>query len=241
MGPARSPLFQVLFVLQNVPWTAFELGAAKMTPLELDNGAAQFEISLILVETSSGMEGYITYFTRMYDATTISRMIEHYQMLLRRGCGESKATHCRWPLLTAKERKQVVEDWNRTEPQYPRDKCLHQLFEEQVARTPRAIAVVDEDRQLSYEELNRRANQIAHYLRKLGVGPDVVVGLCMERSIEMVVGVVGILKAGGAYMPVDPEYPAERLAYMLQDAQLNFQLTQERLRDIFAGFFRYMC
>jgi iturin family lipopeptide synthetase A len=233
---ARSPLFQVLFVLQNVPWTAFELGTAKMTPLELDNGAAQFEISLILVETSSGMEGYVTYFTRMYDATTISRMIEHYQMLLSGVAANPKQPIAWLPLLTAKERKQVVEDWNRTEPQYPRDKCLHELFEEQVVRTPQVIAVVDEDRQLSYEELNRRANQIAHYLRKLGVGPDVVVGLCMERSIEMVVGVVGILKAGGAYMPLDPEYPAERLAYMLQDAQLNFLLTQERLRDIFSSF-----
>ncbi|HLJ26155.1 MAG TPA: amino acid adenylation domain-containing protein [Candidatus Angelobacter sp.] len=233
---ARSPLFQVLFILQNVPWTAFELGAAKMLPLELDNGAAQFEITLILVETSSGMEGCISYYTDLYDAATISRMIEHYQMLLS-GVVENPNQPMAWlPLLTANERQRVVEEWNRTEAQYPLDKCVHELFEEQVARTPRAVAVVDEYRQFSYQELNRHANQIAHHLRTLGVGPDVVVGLCMERSVEMVVGMLGVLKAGGAYVPFDPEHPTERLAYMMQDVQLNFLLTQERLRDIFAGF-----
>jgi amino acid adenylation domain-containing protein len=232
----RMPLFQVLFVLQNVPFTALELGAAKMLPFDVDNGAAQFEISLMLEETSTGMQGSIPYNTDLFDAATIRRMIEHYQMLLSGVVGNPKQPIASLLLLTGNERKQVTEDWNRTEAQYPRDKCLHELFEEQVTRTPLAMAVVDEYRELSYEELNRRANQIARYLRKLGVEPDVIVGLCMERSVEMVVGLLGILKAGGAYMPLDPEYPAERLTYMLQDAQLKFLLTQERLQDIFAGF-----
>jgi amino acid adenylation domain-containing protein len=232
----RSPLFQVMFVLQNVPRTALELGTAKMLPFEIDTGAAQFEISLILAETGSAMEGFVEYNTGLFEAATVTRMIGHYQMLLSGIVANPSQSIVVLPLLTAKERKQVIEEWNRTEAQYPREKCVHELFEEQVARTPQAVAVVDKDGQLSYEELNRRANQIAHYLRKLGVGPDVVVGLCIEPSVEMVVGLLGVLKAGGAYVPLDPEYPAERLAYMMQDAQLNFLLTQELLRDMFAGF-----
>ena len=232
----RSPLFQVLFVLQNVPWRALELGAAKMLPFEIDSGAAQFEMSLMLVETSSGMEGSVSYNTDLFDAATISRMIDHYLMLLS-GIVENPKQPVAWlPLLTAEEKELVVEKWNRTESQYPLDKCLHEMFEEQVARTPMAVAVVDDSRRVTYDELNRRANQIAHYLRKLGVGADVVIGLSMERSIEMVMGVLGILKAGGAYLPLDPEYPADRLAYMMRDAQLNFVLTQESLQNTFAGF-----
>jgi iturin family lipopeptide synthetase A len=232
----RMPLFQALFVFQNVPFTALELGAAKMLPFDIDNGAAQFEVSLMLEETGSGMAGSIAYNTDLFDPATISRMIEHYQTLLSGIVGDPKQPIAALPLLTAKEKKQVIEEWNRTEAPYPLDRCLHEMFEKQVTRTPRALAVVDEYRQLSYEELNRSANQIAHYLKKLGVGPDVIAGICMERSAEMVVGLLGILKAGAAYMPLDPEYPAERLAYMMQDAQLSFLLTQQRLQDIFAGF-----
>ncbi len=233
---ARSPLFQVLFVLQNVPWTALELGPAKMTPLELDNGASPFEISVSLIETNSGLEGYITYYTELFDAASISRMIEHYQMLLSGIVDNPERPIASLPLLRDDERKRVVEEWNRTEAHYSLDKCLHELFEEQVARTPWADAVIDGYRHVTYDELNRHANQIAHYLRKLGVGPDVVVGLCIDSSIEMVMGLLGVLKAGGAYLPLDPEFPAERLAYMMRDAQLNFLLTQERHRDMFAGF-----
>ena len=123
------------------------------------------------------------------------------------------------PLLSGAERKQLVEEWNDTAADYPRDKCLHELFGERPLRTPDAVAVVYEDRRLSYGELDARSNQLAHHLRTLGVGPEVVVGLCVERSLEMVVGLLGILKAGGAYLPLDPGYPAERLAYMLSDAR----------------------
>lgn len=232
----QMPLFQVLFVFQNVPFTGLQLGAAKMLPFDVDNGAAQFDVTMMLEETSSGMEGSIAYNTGLFHAATITRMIEHYQMLLN-GIVKAPDQPIAWlPLLTAGERAQVIEEWNRTETQYSRKECLHDLFEAQAASTPGATAVVDGDREFSYDELNRRANQVARHLKKLGAGPDVIVGLCMERSAEMVVGMLGILKAGGAYMPLDSEYPAERLNYMLQDAQLRFLLTQERLKDIFADF-----
>src|SRR5207248_74364 len=119
-----------------------------------------------------------------------------------------------------KERQQLLVDWNATQAAYPKDKCIHLLFEAQVERTPEAVAVVFDRQQLTYRELNQRANQLAHYLQKLSVGPDVLVGICVERSLEMVVGLLGILKAGGAYVPLDPTYPSERIAFMLEDAQV---------------------
>ena len=133
------------------------------------------------------------------------------------------------PILTSTEKHQLLVEWNDTQADYPRDKCIHQLFEEQAAKTPDAIAVVFGEEQLTYQELNNRANQLAHYLQKLGVRPEVLVGICVERSLEMVVGLLGILKAGGAYVPIDPAYPQERIAYMLEDSIASVLLTQERL------------
>src|SRR5262249_27113268 len=141
----------------------------------------------------------------------------------------------RLPLLSASERHQVIEQWNETAVEYPRAKRVHELFEEQVERTPEAVAVVYEDQQLTYRELNRRANRLAHYLRKLGVGPEARVGICLERSPEMVVGLLGILKAGGAYVPLDPAYPAERLTYLLEDSAPSALLTSGALREKLAG------
>ena len=133
------------------------------------------------------------------------------------------------PLLTPEERRQQLVEWNATEAEYPRDKCIHQLFEEQVERTPDAVAVVFEDQRLTYRELNARANQLARYLQKLGVGPEALVGLGLDRSLDMVVGVLGILKAGGAYVPMDPSYPTDRLAYIADDAQVKVLLTRQAL------------
>ena len=133
------------------------------------------------------------------------------------------------PLLTEAERHQLLVEWNDTAVEYPRDRCIHQLFEAQVERSPEATALVYEDQQLTYGELNARANRLAHHLRSLGVGPEVLVGVCLERSLELVVGLLAILKAGGAYVPLDPSYPAERLAFMLQDTQAPVLLTQQRL------------
>ena len=139
------------------------------------------------------------------------------------------------PILPEEEREKVLCEWNETKAEYPREKCVHELFEEQVERTPEAVAVEFEDASLSYEELNRRANRLAHYLRGLGVGPDVRVGICVERSLEMVVGLLGILKAGGAYVPLDAGYPVERLNYMLEDSAPAVVLTQGHLRGLLSG------
>src|SRR5262249_202602 len=136
------------------------------------------------------------------------------------------------PMLSNAEQQQLLEEWNATGQEFPGGQCIHQLFEEQVARTPEAVGGVFEDRSLTYAELNARANQLSDHLCFLGVGPDVMVGICVERSLEMVVGLLGILKAGGAYVPLDPNYPRERLAFMLDDAKVPVLVTQERLLDL---------
>src|SRR5262249_4206767 len=133
------------------------------------------------------------------------------------------------PVLSQAERDQLLVEWNPAEAEPPNEQCIHELFAGQAARSPQAIALTHEDRQISYRELELRSNQLAHYLRGLGVAPEVVVGLCVERSIEMMIGLLGILKAGGAYLPLDPGYPAERLAYMLEDSQASLIVTQDRL------------
>ena len=135
--------------------------------------------------------------------------------------------------LSEAECRQILIEWNTTTRDYPRKQCLHQLIEEQTARTPEAVAVLFEEQELSYSELNERANHLAHHLQALGVGPDVLVGLCVKRSLELVVGVLGILKVGGAYVPLDPHYPAERLAFIVADTHLPFLVTQQ---DVWAGF-----
>ena len=140
-------------------------------------------------------------------------MLGHLQVMLEGVVADRDRRIAELPLLTDQERHQILTEWNATEREYPRDRCLHQLFEEQAARTPAAVAVVYEGEQLTYQQLNVRANQLAHYLRKLGVGPEVMVGICLERSVEMVVALLGILKAGGAYLPLDPDYPKERLPF----------------------------
>ncbi len=134
-------------------------------------------------------------------------------------------------MLTDAERQQLLIDWNQTAVAYPKDRCVHELIEEQAELAPEAVAVVFEDAQLTYRQLNERANQLAHHLQELGVGPDTLVAICVERSLEMVVGLLGILKAGGAYLPLDPSYPKERLAFMLRDSGTPLLLTHQRLRD----------
>jgi amino acid adenylation domain-containing protein len=164
-----------------------------------------------------------------FDDATIGRMLGHLRTLLEAMAEQPQRRLGDYQLLTPAERHQMLVEWNATRADYPEDKCIHELFEAQVERTPEAVAVVFEDRRLTYAELNRRANQLAHRLRKMGVQPDTLVGICVERSLEMVVGILGILKAGGAYLPLDPAYPKERLAFMLDDARPKVVLTQQRL------------
>jgi natural product biosynthesis luciferase-like monooxygenase protein/amino acid adenylation domain-containing protein/FkbM family methyltransferase len=224
-----SPLFQVMFALQNTPMPSLEFSDLTLSPLAVDNGTAKFDLTLDLAETPDGIDGSIEYNTDLFDDDTIARMVGHLQTLLEGIVANPDRQLSDLPLLTPPEQHQILVEWNDTQVDYPIESCLHHLFELQVQKTPDAIAVVFEGEQLSYHQLNQRANQLAHYLQKLGVEPEVRVGICVERSIEMVVGLLGILKAGGSYIPLDPHYPQERLAFMLADAQVPVLLTQTSL------------
>jgi amino acid adenylation domain-containing protein len=224
-----SPLFQVMFILQNAPMGEVELPGVTLTQLERESTIAKFDLTLSLTETNWGLVGGWEYNTDLFDRSTIERMTAHFQNLLSAIVENPQQTVAELPLLSEAERHQLLMEWNDTQSEYPSDQCIHQLFEEQVERTPDSVAVVFEDQQLTYRELNARANQLANYLQKLGVKPEVLVGICVERSLEMVVGLLGILKAGGAYLPVDPAYPQERQRFLLSDSQVSVLLTQETL------------
>ncbi|MEQ8997813.1 MAG: amino acid adenylation domain-containing protein [Coleofasciculus sp. B1-GNL1-01] len=226
---SHSPLFQVMFILQNAPMGEVELPGVTLTPLERESTIAQFDLTLSMTETTQGLVGEWEYNTDLFDGSTIERMTAHFQNLLSAIVENPQQTVAELPLLSEAERHQLLVKWNETESEYPLEKCIHQLFEKQVERTPDAVAVVFEEQQLTYRELNVRANQLAHHLQKLGVKPEVLVGICVERSLEMVVGLLGILKAGGAYLPVDPAYPQERQRFLLSDSQVSVLLTQEAL------------
>jgi amino acid adenylation domain-containing protein/thioester reductase-like protein len=233
LQPERSlsyaPLFQVMFVLQNAPIPLLQLPGLTLTPLRVESFTAKFDLTLSLENSAQGLSGSIEYNTDLFDASTITRMVGHLQTLLQGLVAnpDQKLKHI--PLLSAAEQHQILSEWNNTLSDYPKQLCLHELFEQQVQKTPDAVAVVFSDKRLTYSELNTLANQLAHYLLELGVGPEVLVGVCVERSLEMVVALLGILKAGGAYVPIDPEYPQERLAYMLEDSQVKVLLTESKL------------
>ena len=227
--PSRSPLFQVMFVLQNMPRTSLELPGLTVTPLEGDSGTAKFDLTLSMAEAAGSLRATLEYNTDLFDHGTIERMIGHFQTLLEGIVANPDQRLSELPILTEAERHQLLVEWNDTKRDYPKDKCIHELFEEQAERSPDAAAAVFEDTQLTYRELNRRANQLARYLQRFGVGPETLVGLYVKRSLEMVVGLLGILKAGGAYVPLDASYPTKRLAFMLQDAHIVVLLTQRRL------------
>jgi amino acid adenylation domain-containing protein len=224
---SQNPLFQVAFVLEppmpslNSGWT--------VSYLDIQTDTAKFDLTLELDSRPEGIVGRFVYNTDLFEAATISRMIEHFKTLLAGIVANPIARVLELPLLSEAERYQLLVEWNNTTKEYPQDKCIHQLFEEQVERSPDTIAVVFEGEQLTYRELNQRANQLAHYLKTLGVGPEVLVGICVERSLEMVVSLLSILKAGGAYLPLDPALPKESLAFRLIDAQVPILLTQKGL------------
>jgi aspartate racemase len=240
--PSYNPLFQVMFVLQNVPMVSLQLSGITLTPLEAETDTAKFDLMLELTEGPEGLTSSIEYNTDLFESDTIERMAAHYQILLQGIVANPNARLSELPLLTDPERHQLLVEWKTTQTDYPRDKCIHELFEEQVERTPDAVALVFEDQRLTYKELNRRANQLAYHLRKHGVGPDALVGICMERSLEMVVGLLGILKAGGAYVPLDAVYPKERLEFMVKDTGIAVLLTQRRMIPVIpAGILKTLC
>ena len=221
-----NPLFQVMFVLQNVPKPNLNLPDLSVSYEEGYNNTAKFDLTLFMEDCESGLIATCEYNTDLFDADTITRMLKHFQTLLGNIVSNPQQSISKLPLLTSLERQQLLDSGNDTKIDYPQNKCIHQLFEEQVAKTPSDVAVIFGDRQLTYQELNNKANQLAHYLQQLGIKPDVRVGICMERSIDMVVGLLAIMKAGGAYIPLDPFYPRERIAFILEDAQVCILLTQ---------------
>ena len=224
----HTPLFQVMFVLQNAPMETLKLSGLSLTPVEVDTEIAKFDLTLSLTDTAQGLIGVFEYNTDLFDSDAIARMQGHFQTLLEGIVANPDQQLSDLPILTQREQQQLLVDWNDSQADYPKV-CIHQLFEAQVERTPNAIAVVFEDQQLTYQELNTRANQLAHYLQTLSVGKETLVGICTERSLLMIVGLLGILKAGATYVPLDPAYPVERLAFMLEDAQVSVLLTQQNL------------
>ncbi|MFQ5610897.1 MAG: amino acid adenylation domain-containing protein [Anaerolineae bacterium] len=230
---SRNPLFQVMFVYQNVPMQQPELSGLSVTPVEVDHGTAKFDLTLTIFEEAAGLKASFEYNTDLFDADTITRLAGHFQTLLAGIVADPDAPISRLPILTEAERGRLLHEWSRTRIDYPRrsDHCLSQRFEAQVARTPEAIALTFEGEHLTYRQLNARANQLAHHLRTLGIGPDALVGVCLERSPEMVVAILGVLKAGGAYVPLDLAYPQERLAFILEDTRTTVLLTDSRLLE----------
>ena len=226
---SRNPLFQVMFAMQNVPIATLELSSLTPDPLETERTMTRFDLEVHLQETREGIKGKFVYNIDLFDVATIERMIGHYRTMLEGIAENPDQRLSELPLLTEAERHQLLAEWNDTTTEYPMDRCIHSLFEEQAEQTPDAIAVTFAERQMTYRELNSRANQLAHYLMKQGVGPEVLVGICVERSLEMIIGILGILKAGGAYVPLDPTYPKERLVFMLEDSQATVLLTQQKL------------
>jgi amino acid adenylation domain-containing protein len=227
---SRNPLFQVMFGLQNAPRSDLRLGPLEVTLEPGVDELAMVDLQLTLEERGQSIAGVASYASDLFDRQTIERWLESYSTLLEGLARSPEGLIADLPLITAGERE-VLRSFNASHVPYPQGQLVHGLFEEQVARTPDAVALAFEGRTLSYRELNARANQLARFLQSRGVEPDSLVGVCAERSFEMVIALLGILKAGGAYVPLDPGYPADRLSYMLEDAAPKVLLTQEHLRS----------
>jgi len=250
---SHSPFFQVMFALQNAPTQNLVLPGVNVSRFAMRTTTAKFDLSMYIEECSSGLRLQLEYCTDLFDRETIIRWLGHYQTLLEGIVEDPELELSDLPLLTATQRHQLLVEWNETRRDYPRDACIQTLFEEQVRLNPEAVAVEcmagpstgfgssagdgwAEKTRLTYRQLNERANRVANYLKTLGVGPEVVVGICTQRSPEMVVGILGILKAGGAYLPLDPDYPQQRIEFMLQDTKVTVLLTQQTLRGKFNGY-----
>ncbi len=226
---SRHPLFQVLFTLQNAPWPKVRLADLTISHVPLDTQTAKFDLWLSMRETEAGLQTEVEYNVDLFDAATIERMMGHFETLLESIAADVDQPIDRLPILTDRERRQILLDWNDTAKDYAGTACLHQLVEAQVARSPDAVAVAFEGRQLTFAELNRSANRLARYLARYNVQPDTPVGVCLERSPEMVIGLLAILKAGGAYAPFDPDYPPDRLGFMIADSRPAAVLTTRTL------------
>ncbi|HPZ09328.1 MAG TPA: amino acid adenylation domain-containing protein, partial [Candidatus Eremiobacteraeota bacterium] len=226
---SRTPLFQVMFHLRNVPKKCLLLPDLKIKEFDLDTVMTKFDLTLEIEEKPEGSSCLLEYNTDLFEDRTITRMKGHFQTLLEGIVKNPDEKLSNLPILSDEEKNQLLVEWNNTLIDYPKDRCIHQLFEEQVEKTPHNIAVVFKDRKLTYRELNEKSNQMAGILRQAGVISESVLAIMVEPSIEMVIGIMAILKAGGAYVPIDPSYPVERIKYILQDTESSILLTQKHL------------
>ena len=239
---SHNALFQVVFALQNNPLPSIKLPNLELSSdINFDNGTVRFDLEVHLWESSEGLKGDFIYSTDLFDSATIKRLIGNFQTLLREIVKNPNQSVSDLPILTATERHQLLVEWNQTKTLYPRDRTIHEVFEEQVEANPHAVAIILKEQQLTYQQLNQRANQLARHLQKLGVRPNVLVGIYIERSIEMVVGLLGILKAGGAYLPIDPSYPQERLDFTIKDAQVQTILTLNKFASKLSNGLKVVC
>ncbi|MHC4454639.1 MAG: non-ribosomal peptide synthetase, partial [Planctomycetota bacterium] len=225
-----TPIFQTMFNYRNVPDKPRQINGITLAPFEIGRTTSKFDLTLDVTEVDEGLFVLFEYDTDLFRPDTITRMAEHFQILLEGILNNPEQSISRFPLLTEAEQQQLLV-WNQTETDYPKDQTIVDLFQAQVEKTPDNVAVVFEGQALSYQTLNMKANQLAHYLMTLGVGDETLVGICVERSLEMVIGLLGILKAGGAYVPLDPNYPLSRLQFMLEDSEVKVLLSQSHLLE----------
>ncbi|NIO87699.1 MAG: amino acid adenylation domain-containing protein [Candidatus Aminicenantes bacterium] len=225
----RNPLFDVMFVLQNMEYPGLEIPGLKLTPVKKDTGIAKFDLTLIGTETGDNLVLAFEYSTNLFMKETVLRFANYFKQIISAVVTDPGKKICRLEMLPEEEKASVLFDFNHTAAEYPRDTTIRQLFEEQVERTPESVGIVGSrqgvGQHLTYRELNRKSNQLAHVLKEKGVLPDNIVGIMMERSIDMIIGILGILKVGGAYLPIDVDYPQERIDYMLKDSGAKILLT----------------
>jgi amino acid adenylation domain-containing protein len=226
---SRSPLFQVMFVLQNASNESVELKGLSIEPYSVDIGLSKYDLGLSFKETEAGLQGGISYNTDLFEEDTITRLVKHLEVLLEKVTQVPDQPIGKVSILTNEEETQLLSGWNENKVAYPQELCIHELFEEQVRKTPDEIAVVDEEKVLTYAELNVKANRLAHSLKKEGIQSEVLTGVCLQRSSKILIAILGVLKAGGTYIPIDPKYPAERISYMVEDSQATLLLTEESL------------
>ncbi|HEY9510633.1 MAG TPA: amino acid adenylation domain-containing protein, partial [Verrucomicrobiae bacterium] len=235
---SHTPVFQVMLNYDPEPLQSRDAAGVNFRPLKIYNETAKLDLQLCLSKSPEGLWGWIEYSTALFDAERISRMAGHLQTLMSAALANPDQPIATLPLMPDDEARRVIVDWNATQKPYPTTATLMNLFEAQVARTPDAVALIAGNEELSYAELNARANQLAHYLRALNVGPEKMAGICLERSWRLLVAILGVLKAGGAYVPLDPAYPKERLAFILEDTHAPVLLTQESLRHLLGSAIR---
>jgi amino acid adenylation domain-containing protein len=238
---SRTPLFHVMLIHESAYRDELEISGLRLTPVELATGTAKFDLTVQVQERGGELQGKLRYCTDLFDAGRMERLAEHLRMLISAVLADPEQRVSELSMLTAEERQQLLMDCNDTTTELPEERLIHQVFAQQVARAPQASAVVVGDQELSYGELDTRSSQLAHHLLSLGIGPEMPIGVCLQRSAELVVGLLGILKAGGVYVPLDPEAPRARLDSMVGDAEISVVLTSQSLRSRLAPDLTALC